>query len=187
MMEQLLAVEPRRLLAALGTLVLLALAAGWLYVLKPSYVEWRKLAEQRALLEQGAPASAPAPAVADIEAREVARLRTELARASGVDGKHTLPRLVGELDVTSRATGARLGLVAPTSAATKTELFEENGYEVEAQGKYRALATWLAGVEERVQPLVVGAARFVAAGEGDEVSLKLRLSDYRLVQKQAAP
>lgn len=169
---------------AIGALLLEA----WLLVLRQPFAAYRELDAARESLR----AIEHVTAAQQDELRRAAarskelwtRLRAEL-HASAPEEQVTVS-LMRQLDQAAGAAGVKLTSLKPAGRRNVLS-FEEISFEVGAQGRYLPLCQWLLGFEQLIgRSATVSEFTMRSTDEGRQVSLNLRLSLYRPLEKGAS-
>ena len=174
-------VPPRTLFGAMAAVAGLTLLAGHLYVVKPS------LARLHALESGGSQATVETlrAETAQMEL-SIAATQQQLGDLQGrlYGGPSDLPPekmesyIVDRLDHISARHAVELVSVKP-GHAQRVLMFDELLYEVEVEGEFFALTSWLWDLEEELRPLVVNGFDLRPLAQGPWVGMRLRLASYR--------
>ena len=173
-------VEPRVLRLAAISVVLLALAAGYLYLVKPAWVQYADVKFQHAQASSGLPGGGENSDATILQAeREVEDLRNTL-----YGGAANIPRaeiesfVVDALDRISEVHGVRLLGITP-DVSDRVLMFEELPYTVEVSGSFFALHKWLYTVERELRPMVVKRFELSPSRDRSVITLNLKIVAYR--------
>lgn len=173
-------VRPETLLGVGVALIVLALLASYLYVLKAPIAEYRKLGASSAA-GSVALGSDPQTRTAQIEelSRELQRVRAELyGTAARVPLRQIESFVIDSLDRISGRHAVELLSVKPGEASAVL-MFEELPYDVQALGRYFDLYEWLREVETELRPMAIKQFSMKPDTGGERVALDLRLVAYR--------
>lgn len=173
--------RPEALIGCAAALLLTALLAGVLYVLKPSLGTYRELgrAHSGALLELATEGENTDPAAIAALEEGVKRIRDRLyGGSSGVPLQEMEAFVIDALDRISARHDVELTSVTP-GRMTDVLMFGELPYDVRVAGTYFHLFDWLQDVEAELRPMVVKQFEMARPEGADTVDLELRLVAYR--------
>lgn len=173
--------RPETLIGGSAAVALIALLAGYLYVLKPSIVPYRELARARseALRELAADRENTDRAAIAALHEKVEEVRKRLySGSSDVPLKQIESHVIGALDQISGRHDVELMSVTP-GEMTHVLMFDELPYDVHVEGSYFRLFEWFRDVESELRPMVVQQFEMNRSERAQGASLKLRLVAYR--------
>lgn len=180
---KLAALDRRILFGIMAAIVAFAGLESWLLVLRAPLLELRNDTTARAELAAASAGSAEMAAQSEHLVAELARLEEALGggRVVRSDDDQIL-FLMDTLGYLGTRRGVSLGSVKP-GARRVFKGFEETTFDIEVRGEYRNLYTWLHEAQERVAPLVTTHFTLRSTDDGTRISLALKLTDYRPVEK----
>ena len=167
-------------LTALG-LLMLGIAAAYLYVLKQPLSEYRGLLRHQAGASVGLRTGREEPAAVALAGlrQEVEELQQRLyGGPSSVPLREMESYVIQTLDRISVRHGVELVGVRPL-AIGEVLMFDELPYDVEVTGSYMRLWDWLQDMEAELRPMVVNSYELERRSDATPVGMKLRLVAYR--------
>ena len=173
-------VDPRTVVLAAIALLVIALLAGGLYVVKPAWNEYATLKARYAQSTDGfGPTSEGAAESIVLLEGQVAELRDALYGGSGAVPHNEIESfVVNTLDRVSGRHGITLLGITPDEP-TSVWMFEELPYEVRVEGSFFGVHRWLYEVEEALRPMVVKQFELTPRRGQDGVVLDMRIVAYR--------
>lgn len=171
---------PARQLHLIGGGLLLVLAAVlWTYGLRAPLTQLRAVRAEQQRLEAGG--ADPRPLAA-----QLAQLDTEIKTLStrlGLGATHPAPAkmlltLMGDVNRLALAHGITVNGVTP-SQDVQTMVFDQVGFELDANGSYSALLAWMAAIEATQVNIAIAGFDMEPGKSAGQIHLKIRIAAYR--------
>lgn len=171
---------PARQLHLIGAGLLLVLAAGlWTYGLRAPLTQLRAVrAEQQRLQAGGADPRPLAAQLAQLDADIVA-----VSTRMGLGAAHPAPAtmlvtLMGDVNRLALAHGITVNAVTP-SQDVQTMVFDQVGFELDANGSYTALLAWMAAIEAAQVNIAIAGFEMEPAKAAGQIHARIRIAAYR--------
>lgn len=181
MFELVQQVQPRVLILAIFSVVVLTLLSAYLYLFKNPLTEYSQLRQIRtqAILDVKSEQMG-------IDKRQMNRLEGDIVRlkerlygkGSRLSPSQMVPYVIGELDRLTGPYRVQLVSVKPGSVS-KVLMFDEVPFDIEVAGGYFDLCGWLQQVETELRPMVVKQFQVSPTGAEKRLKMKLRVVSYR--------
>lgn len=170
----------------MGVVIALVAFEAWMLVLRAPLAEMNSLVKARAPLP---PAASGGGAGAEIERLLTDTAANARALATASARRSDDATVLALIDVLGRVAGRHAVALGSVRAGRHGVVagVDEQTYEVEARGTYRALHGWLSEAGREIAPLVVAEFALRSLDEGRRASISLRLAAYRTAVAPPTP
>ena len=181
MLELIQQIQPRVLILAMSSVVVLTLLSAYLYLFKNPLTEYSQLRQIRT------------QAILDVKTEQVGvdnqqinhleddivKLKERLyGKGSRLSPSQMVPYVIGELDRLTGPYRVQLVSVKP-GLVSKVLMFDEVPFDIEVAGGYFDLCGWLQQVETELRPMVVKQFQVSPTGTEKRLKMGLRVVSYR--------
>lgn len=158
---------------------LLAITAGYLYVLKKPFMAYRQSQQTLALLENELQTGLPFNSLIQSTEQSIAQLDRKLNGSSpAFPVNQLIAFVISQLDTIAKQSQVKLISVNPGAIQNKLFL-RELPFVIEISGSYLNLFDWLNNVEKNLGAIVINQFEFSADNTSDTRHMKLTLVSYR--------
>lgn len=174
-------VQPRMLAFLLLSLLLMTVAAGYLYVLKRPMQQLSQSKQALQLLENEANTGVSLQSQITLFQELVKKLNIKLRGAGEqLPANRMIAFVIGQLDNIAAKHKVNLISVKPATAG-RIFTFRELPFNVELQGSYFSLFEWLYEVEKELGPIVIKQFEFNEVSNSKLRHLRLVIASYQFV------
>ena len=176
-------VQPRMLVILLASMLLLTIAAGYLYVLKAPLKEFHQSRQILQLLENEVQTGIPLQNQITNLQQRVDQLNIKL-RGTGpqLPDSQMIAFVIGQLDNIAGQHDVKLISVKPGSSET-IFTFRELPFHVELKGNYFSLFNWLYQVEKELGPIVIKRFDINADTNSINRNISLVIASYQFIEQ----
>lgn len=172
-------VQPRTLVFLLVSLILMALAASYLYVIKNPFKDYRQYQQTLSLLKNEVQTGIPLQNQIETQQQLVEKLNIKLhGTGSKLAVNKMVAYVIGELDKIAKRHQVNLASVKPQNPETLFT-FKELPFQVEISGDYFSLFAWLKDIENNLGPIVIRQFDLAAIGQDKQRKMLLTIVVYQ--------
>ena len=177
-------VKPQMLLLMMGSIILLTLLAGYLYILKLPLSGYRQSLQNLESLKSGDLTAIPLEGRIESTQTNLQQLEKKLLGSDPqLSVNQKFAAMIGRLDAVSAKYDVQLNAIAP-GEVSKIFLFQELPINIEITGSYFSLFDWLEQVERELKPITVKQFELRSNIETNSRSMKLTLVTYLFAQDE---
>ena len=176
-------VQPRILVIMLVSLILLTITAGYLYVLKVPFKEFRQSQQVMLLLENEIKTGIPLESQISAFQQQIEKLNLKLrGNSPQLPVNQMIAFVIGQLDQIARQHNVKLLSVQPGSSESIFN-FRELPFHVELQGNYFDLFNWLFEIENELGPIVIKQFKFTSETKSSDRFFSLTITSYQFIEQ----
>ena len=186
MLELVEQIQPRMLLIATSSVVVLTLLSAYLYLFKDPLKEYSQLRQIRtqAILDVKSEQLGVDNQQMNRLEDDIEKLKERLyGKGSRLSPSQMVPYVIGELDRLTGPYRVQLVSVKPGSVS-KVLMFDEVPFDIEVAGGYFDLCGWLQQVEAELRPMVVKQFQVSPTSAEKRLKMNLRVVSYRPSEDQ---
>jgi len=172
-------IQPRMLLFLLSSLLVLALMASYLYIIKTPLKELRESRQTLALLNNEVQTGIPVQSQIAMQQQQVQELTIKL-KGSGpkLPVNKMVAYVIGELDKLADRYRVNLNHVQPENPEMLFT-FKELPFHVEISGDYFSLYAWLKAIEKELGPVIIKQFKLSPSGQSKQRKMDLMIVTYQ--------
>ena len=175
-------IKPQMLATLLVSLLLFAMTAGYLYVLKKPFQAFRQAQQTLELLESEMQTGAPLDSQIELLQQQNAQLNQQLhGNSQKLPINQMIAFVIGRLDGIAAAHDVKLISVEPGNVE-KIFMFQELPFHVVITGNYFSLFDWLDHIERDLGPIVIKAFELSSEPNSPVRRFTLTLVSYRFAE-----
>ncbi len=172
-------VQPQMLVFLLVSLLILTMAAGYLYVLKKPFADFRQSQQTLELLKNELQTELAFSAIIASTQQNINQLDKKLNGSSPLlPVNQLIAFVIGELDYIAKKHQIKLISVKPEAIENKL-FFHELPFAIEISGSYLNLYEWLDDVEKNLGAIAINRFIINATNTSSERHMELTLVSYR--------
>ncbi len=177
-------VQLRTLVFLLISLVLMALSASYLYVIKSPFKQFWQQRQALTLLQDEARTGIPLKSKIEMQLQLVEQLGHKLhGTGPKLAANKMVAYVIGELDKTAERHQVTVIRVKPQNPEMLFT-FKELSFQVEVRGDYFSLFAWLKDIEKNLGAIVIKQFDLAAADQDKQRKMFLTIAAYQFEDKK---
>ncbi len=178
-------VQPQMLVFLLSSIMLLTIAAAYLYVLKNPITEFKQSQQTLALLENELQTGLSLDNLIESSQQSIAELDKQLYGSSQqLPINQVIAFVIGKLDLIAEKHEVKLISVKPGMLENR-HIFQELPFDIKISGPYLSLYEWLNEIENALGPIVVKQFDISPEQATADRNMRLTIVSYRFEKENS--